>query len=81
VAANISKYGSEWTAGARANARLEAVLGWCSSGGCWSICWKCYVRIFGACVFALPTGAKACASMHADINYSTSRGMDISVGF
>jgi hypothetical protein len=82
LGAKIFKNGSEWGAGAKAKVRLEAALGSCSrNAGCWSICWTCYVRIFGACVFALPTGAKACASMNLNVDYSSSKGIEVHASF
>lgn len=79
LGAKIYKTGSDWGAAAHAGIRLEAILGSCRSGGCWSICWKCYVRVFGACVFALPTGAKACAVMQLYIDYNSTSGIDVKV--
>ncbi|PWB70422.1 hypothetical protein C3F09_09105, partial [candidate division GN15 bacterium] len=81
LAAHLSYIEPEWSAGARGNFRLEGTIGWCGNAGCWSICWKCFVRIFGHCVFALPTGAKACIGMNAYIEYSTSKGMSYDISF
>ncbi len=81
LAAHLSYIEPEWSAGARGNFNLKGSIGWCGNTGCWSICWKCFVRIFGHCVFALPTGATACIGMNADIQYATSRGMTWSVSF
>ncbi len=81
LAAAISKNGSEWAANAHGAFTLEATLGYCNNARCWSICWKCILRIFGKCIIAFPTGAKACASMNADIRYSTSGGTSVSVSF
>ena len=81
LGANLSYYEPEWTVGARGNFSLQGSIGWCGNANCWTICWKCFVRIFGHCVFALPTGAKACIGMNANIEYATSKGMTWDISF
>jgi hypothetical protein len=81
LAASLSKTGSEWAAAAHGNFSLQATIGYCRNANCWSICWTCVWRMFGHCIIAFPTGAKACVGMAADINYSTSHGTQVSVSF
>ena len=81
LGANLSYIEPEWTAAARGNFSLQGSIGWCGNAGCWTICWKCFVKIFGHCVFALPTGAKACIGMNAYVEYATSKGMSYSISF
>ncbi len=81
LAAHLSYIDPEWTAGAHGQFSLKGSIGWCGNTGCWNICWKCFIRIFGHCIFALPTGATACIGMNADIEYATSHGMTWSVSF
>jgi hypothetical protein len=81
LAAHLSYIEPEWSAGARGHFSLQGSIGWCGNANCWSICWKCFIKIFGHCIFALPTGAKACIGMDAYIEYATSKGMSWSVSF
>ena len=81
LGANLSYYEPEWTVGARGSFSLQGSIGWCGNANCWTICWKCFARIFGHCVFALPTGAKACIGMNANIEYATSKGMTWDISF
>lgn len=71
IGAKIYKTGSEWGAAAHAGIRLEAILGSCRRGGCWSICWKCWW------IFCVPTGAKACATMQLYIDYNSTTGVAV----
>ncbi|MFZ1683339.1 MAG: carboxypeptidase regulatory-like domain-containing protein [Candidatus Zixiibacteriota bacterium] len=81
LTAHLSYIEPEWTAGARGHFSLQGSIGWCGNANCWTICWKCFIKIFGHCIFALPTGAKACIGMDAYIEYATSKGMSWSVSF
>jgi hypothetical protein len=81
LAAHISRINEEWACGARGNFRLEGTIGSCPNASCWSICWKCYWRIFGHCVFALPSGAKGCVGMNAYVEYSESKGVSCDISF
>ena len=81
LAAELSKTGPEWLARANGRFDLAGTIGYCPNAGCWRICWKCFIRIFGKCIFALPTGAKGCIGLNAQVEYSTSKGMDIDVSF
>jgi hypothetical protein len=79
LAGEVSKTGPEWVFDASAAIKAEATIGHCPNARCWSICTTCYIRIFGTCVFALPTGAKACVTLNAKFKYSTSGGIDVDV--
>jgi hypothetical protein len=81
LGAHVVVRDDEIAAGANGSFRLEGTIGSCPNAGCWSICWKCYCRIFGACIFALPTGAKGCIGMNAFVEYSNRRGLNVDVSF
>ena len=81
LGAHLSYVADEWRAGARGRFSLEGKIGYCRNASCWSICWTCCIRVFGLCIFAVPTGAKACIGMNAFFDYSTSRGTTWDISF
>jgi hypothetical protein len=67
--AYVSKTGSAWVAGARADVALSVALGCCDrNDGCWDVCWW----------WIVPCGIKGCATLHLAIEFGSS-GMDIDV--